>query len=316
MIDSLKGKQWRDLASGNVMTVCGLMPAKQMGITLPHEHVLINHSENVLLDDPALAVEELIRFRQLNGNTVVNMSNIGLGREPEVIRKISQESKVNIIMGAGYYKDQWHPNSIDSMAVDDIEREIVNDVLEGMDGTDIKAGVIGEIGISGKMTDNEEKVLIASARAQLKTGAALSIHFDIGAPASLRSRAVDIVENEGGNLKKVILCHFGKSEDLDCVLDFVSRGCCVEYDLFMFQATFPIEERAALFRELIRMGFLDKIMISTDICVKGFLHKYGGNGYSHILKNVVPALIEHGISHEEMQTIITGNPQKIFQFSF
>jgi len=312
----------KELLQGKVMTVCGLLPAEQMGITLPHEHVLIRHSENVLLDDPDLAVEELSVFRMHKGNTVVDMTNIGLNREPEKMRDISLRANVNIILGTGYYKEDWHPADMGRKSVDDIEVQIVEDISEGMDGTGIKAGVIGEIGISNKsITKNEAKVVTAGARAQRKTGAAISVHFDIGAPKEERTTVLDILEGEGVKLDRVILCHFSKCEDLDVIARLASRGCYIEYDLFMHELPNPIciselVEYAVLLKELIKMGFLENILISQDICMKRFLYKYGGYGYDHLLKNVVPLLLEHGLSEREIRIIMVDNPQRVFPFKF
>lgn len=299
--------------TGQVMTVRGLLPAARMGITLPHEHILIQHSANVLLDDAELAAEELALFRQFNGGTVVDMSNVGLGREPKKLLDISLKSNVNIIAGTGYYKASWHPPDMDRKTVDDIEREMTDDLCTGMDGTDIKAGVIGEIGISPTgITENEEKVLVASAGAHRKTGATISVHFDIGVPQAQRDYAIDLLEGEGVRLDKVILCHFGQSEDLPDVARMASRGCYVEYDLVLHQPTFTLEKIASRFKELIAMGHLGKILMSQDICIKGFLLKHGGKGYVHMLKTIVPSLLRMGMSEMEMWTIVCNNPQRVF----
>ena len=135
-----------------------------------------NHFDNMHLDEEDVAIEELGRYRDAGGNTVVDATNSDLSRHPAKLATVSRASGVRIIMGSGHYTDQAHPPDMDRRSEDELMEEIVRDVQEGCDGTGIKAGVIGEIGCSAPMTPNERKSLRAAARAQRETEAALLIH--------------------------------------------------------------------------------------------------------------------------------------------
>jgi phosphotriesterase-related protein len=314
-----------DVWLGQVMTVRGLVPAERMGITLPHEHLLARH-QGPLVDtvDPVLAREEMQRFVRFGGRTVVDMTNSGLGPNPAVIRQISAEASVNIIAGTGYYKDAWLPAEVHDLSVAEMEATMVREIVEGFDGTGIHAGVIGEIGVSRPTTATEERVLAAAARAQRRTGAAINVHFDIGGESEELNHAVDILENEGADLNRVVLDHFiCRPDELPVCKQLAGRGCYVEFDLWGMETwpkileltrnTLP-EVQIASLRWFITAGMLEKILISQDVANIVNLRKYGGYGQSHILKNLLPQFRDYGITDEHIRTLMVENPRRLFPF--
>ena len=122
---------------GNVMTVTGPIAADAMGITLPHEHLLLHHTpDTVVLSDPDLAADELMRFAGAGGRTVVEVTSRGIRRDPAGLKYIAEKTGVNIVMGSGYYKWRWHPPDMDRRTVDEISKEIIADIVHGVDGTE------------------------------------------------------------------------------------------------------------------------------------------------------------------------------------
>lgn len=87
----------------------------------------------------------------------------------------------------------------------------------------VKAGIIGEIGVSADFTSEEEKVLRGAARAQARTGAPLEVHLP--GWERLAGRILDVVAEEGGDLTRTILCHMNPSgRDPEYQIDLASRG--------------------------------------------------------------------------------------------
>ena len=201
----------RETRKGKVQTVLGLIDPSGMGVTLPHEHLmsdgtgwfvepddafekemahrpvsvdilwwLIYHKytnlDDMICMDEREAIEEVTHFKHAGGTTVVEMSNIGLGRSPKSLARISRATGLNIIMGSGYYIDSSLPAGMDAKSEDQITDEILRDLDEGVGDTGICAGFIGEIGLSWPMTPRERKSLRAAARAQKMSGANLNIH--------------------------------------------------------------------------------------------------------------------------------------------
>ena len=341
--------------SGKVMTVAGATPASALGITLMHEHILNDcrcwwhapktperqylsdsfvcmeilselrqdpfvNKHNITLDDEPLAITELKDFAAHGGHTVVEPTCQGIGRDPRALKRISQASGLNIIMGAGYYLGSSHPAKVAGMTIDQIADEIVQEANAGVDGTDIKVGLIGEIGVSSDFTDQEEKSLRAAARAQARTGLPLMVHL----PGWFRlgHKVLDIAAVEGAELRHTVLCHMNPShDDLAYQGELASRGAFLEYDMigmdFFYadqQVQCPSDEEAArAIVKLVEQGHIDRILLSHDVFLKMMLTRYGGNGYAYILKHFLPRLKRHGLTDQQLDILMCDNPRSVFE---
>ncbi|MBN1790725.1 MAG: hypothetical protein JW830_09530 [Bacteroidales bacterium] len=299
---------------GKVMTVHGLIPADSMGITLPHEHLLIVHKGNYLdLTDEAAAISELSYFAAAGGRTLTEVTTIGIGRNPEGLKRISTATGINVIMGAGFYKDKWVHDTIKSKSVEQLTQIIVSDIVHGING--IHAGVIGEIGISRPITQFEEKVLVAAAHAQTATGASINLHFDLWGDISERHHALDILENEGADLTRVTIDHNVPYVDqVDDFITYAQRGCYVAFDMLGLDVASPFVpplEIPETIKALIDAGYLEHILLSQDLCFTYCYVKNGGYGYAHILNDIVPQLKAGGITDEQIHTIMVENPKRL-----
>jgi phosphotriesterase-related protein len=341
--------------SGKVMTVAGATPASALGITLMHEHILNDcrcwwhapktperqylsdsfvcieilselrqdpfvNKHNITLDDEPLAITELKDFAAHGGHTVVEPTCQGIGRDPRALKRISQASGLNIIMGAGYYLGSSHPVKVAGMTIDQIADEIVQEATAGVDGTDIKVGLIGEIGVSSDFTDQEEKSLRAAARAQARTGLPLMVHL----PGWFRlgHKVLDIAAVEGAELRHTVLCHMNPShDDLAYQGELASRGAFLEYDMIgmdFFYADQQVqcpsdEEVARAIVKLVGQGHIDRILLSHDVFLKMMLTRYGGNGYAYILKHFLPRLKRHGLTDQQLDILMRDNPRSVFE---
>lgn len=340
--------------SGKVMTVAGPIPASALGVTLMHEHILNDcrcwwhapktperqylaegfvcmeilgelrqdpfvNKHNITLDDEPLAITELQDFAREGGQTVVEPTCQGIGRDPAALRRISKASGLNIVMGAGYYLGSSHPAKVAGMTIDQIADEIVHEANVGVDGTDVKIGLIGEIGVSSDFTAEEEKSLRAAARAQGRTGLPLMVHL----PGWFRlgHKVLDIAEAEGADLRHTVLCHMNPShEDLAYQSELAARGAFIEYDMigmdFFYadqQVQCPSDEEAArAIVKLVERGHIDRILLSHDVFLKMMLTRYGGNGYAYILRHFLPRLKRHGLDDAQLDILMRDNPRSVF----
>lgn len=335
-----------------VQTVQGTIDSKELGITLMHEHLYIDRShlwvepngpakhfanqpvtmdilgklrlnpydnkDNCLMVDEEVAVREAKEFYYFGGATIVDVTPVGLGRDPNALYRLSRRTGLNIIMGCGYYLDDAIPGHVREWSIEEIEDDIVRDVEYGIDETGIKAGIIGEIGISPQMTDLEVKVLRAAARAQKRTGKVLTIHL----PGWERygHKVLDIVEKEGGSIQKTILDHMNPSmDDFDYQTSLADRGAFLEYDQIGMDLLFPEgqspsdEENARAIIRLLEKGYGESLLLSQDVFLKILLKAYGGWGYSHILENFVPRLRKMGVNQKEINMMLVDNPRRIFE---
>ena len=262
----------RPSLAGQAQTVLGPIAGEAMGITLPHEHLLIdfevmfkepaNGSErglarqpvslanlgwvrqhfssnldNLQLLDETVARDEALLFKHAGGQTFVDPTNRGLARDPLALARVARATGLNIIMGSGYYVAAAHPPDMDTRTVDDVTREIVADLTVGVGDTGVRAGFIGEIGTTWPWTDNEKKVVRAAVAAQRDTGAALMIHP--GRHERLPLQIVDFIRKEGADLGRTIMCHIERTiADRAVLLELAATGVLLEYDLFGLETSY------------------------------------------------------------------------------
>jgi phosphotriesterase-related protein len=170
-----------------------------------------------------------------------------------------------------------------------------------------------------EFTSGEQKSLRGAVRAQVRVGLPLMIHL----PAWFRhgGRVLDIVAEEGGDLHHTVLCHMNPSGcDPAYQTALAARGAFIEYDMIGMdywyadqQVQCPSdEENARAIRGLIDLGCLDRILLSQDVFLKMMLTHYGGFGYSYLLRHFVPRLRRHGVSEEQIRTMLVDNPRRVF----
>jgi phosphotriesterase-related protein len=341
--------------SGLVMTVNGPIPVSDLGITLMHEHLINDcrcwwnkptqqermhlakapvhagilgelrmdpfvNLDNCSLDDPRAAIEELLPFKAVGGRSVIDPTCRGIGRNPNSLREISAGSGLNIVMGSGYYLESSHPVNVKELSIQQIADEIVSEALVGVNDTDVKIGLIGEIGVSGDFTKAEEKSLRGAARAQARTKLPLMIHL----PAWYRhgGRVLDISQDEGADLNHTILCHMNPSgADFSYQTKLADRGAFLEYDMIGMDYWYADqsvqcpsdEENAFAIKRLIDAGYLNYILLSQDVFLKMMLTRYGGFGYAYVPTHFAARLKRHGVTELQIKTMLIDNPQRVFK---
>jgi phosphotriesterase-related protein len=336
------------------MTVAGPILAGALGVTLMHEHILndcrcwwhkptdparsrlacepvhqgiigelrmdpfVNIS-NCTLDDERLAIAELADVAALGGRSVVDPTCQGIGRDPRALLRISQGTGLNIVMGGGFYLQASHPERVRGMSPGDIADEIVREAIEGVAGSGIRIGLIGEIGISADVTAEEQKSLRGAAQAQRRSGLPLMIHL----PGWFRvaHRVLDIVAEEGGDLRHTVLCHMNPSgADLDYQVALAERGAFLEYDMIGMDFWYADqgvqcpsdEDNARAIMGLIERGCLARVLLSQDVFLKMMLTRYGGFGYAYLQRHFLPRLRRHGATPAQIERMMVGNPQSVF----
>lgn len=295
-----------------IETVNGPISANDLGITLPHEHLFINlmpeYRGEGLLNDSRLIERELENYVVQGGKSLVETTSDGLDRDPEGLKEISLRLNLNVIMGSGYYRDPYLPEDlIDSSTATELSKHIVRDLEKGVGETGIRAGVIGEVG-SDKwfVSAREERALRAAARAQLRTGVAITTH---SARWPVGSKHLDIFEHEGVDLRRVIIGHSDSVPDPQYHLSLAKRGAFVQFDMLgIYTSDYDQDVRISYIKNLVENGYQDRILLSHDVCLRNMLTVNGGVGYGHILTSFVPRMREAGISDELIEMFISVNP--------
>lgn len=299
--------------TNTVMTVRGPIPSDQLGFTLMHEHLFINllreFRQDGLLNDNELMVEEALSFRRAGGATIVECTSGGLQRRPEQLRSVAEATGLNIVMGCGYYRDPYLDRDwFDANSVDQIADHIVADLEVGADGTDIRAGVIGEVGADKwYISAAEERSFRAAARAHLKTGITITTH---SARWPIGLAQLEVLEAEGVDPRRVIIGHCDTVPDISYQEAIAKKGCYVQFDTVKGNTEYDTRSRVRFIRNLMEKGYSRQILISQDICRRTHLKISGGCGFDYIATKFLPELRKAGFNDRDIDQITIDNPRR------
>ena len=349
--------------AGQVMTVKGAMDPSNLGVTLMHEHIFsdfaklasLNYDptanssrngekltlENLhlaregkispgIMSEEDVAIAEVLEYRTWGGNTIVDVTPIGLMRDTVTLRRISYVTGVNVIMGAAYFARVF-PENIERLSVEELTDNIIENITVGIDDSGIRAGIIGEVGIEGDpLGPNEVKIIRASAQASKATGAPISFHR--GGVDREKLEVLRTVAEEGADLARVVMGHADFiAGDLPLLKELFALGVYVEFD-FLGNIGVPLawqpgQEKVRPFSpadsamvartilELVEAGYEDRILLSHDVGGRLRLKRYGGTGYSFVLEKFLPHLRLGGIQDGQIHKFLVENPKRALTFA-
>jgi phosphotriesterase-related protein len=305
-----------------IQTVLGPIDPGDLGFTLPHEHTQIAlwHVPDrwdywQLTRDEPLILEELAAYREAGGSGMVDLTLPGVGRDPTWLAGIARSSGLHVVMGCGWYRGAYYPPEarVDRRSVDDLADELVREAAEGVGDTGIRPGIIGEIGTDKPWVSAlEERVHRAAGRAARRTGLAITTH---GVLSAVGLDQLQIIEDEGADPARVVIGHADSFPRLDHYLAIVERGASVEFD-FLGMSFTPTERLGEgriveLLCDLLGRGHVERIMLSQDVCHDSQLSRYGGNGYTYLVRTFLPRLREAGVGEAEIDTMTVANPRRM-----
>lgn len=338
-----------------VTTVTGPVDASALGLTLTHEHLrndvraavgepgdpelrrlrdarvspdlawLLRERpydclDHCVLDDADAMLADLKAFAAAGGGTVVDVTPGGLGRDPLALVSFAERSGLRIVMGSGWYLERFHPEHLADAGERRLADELVAEFAGGADGTGVRPGVIGEIGVSPDFTPAERTALRAAARAQRETGVPLYVHL----PGWQRRahEVLDIVlDGYGVPPDAVVLCHMDPShDDPDYQNAVAERGVWLEFDMVGMPFRYPGEgqspaphETARAVAGLVARGHGERLLLSHDVFLKSMLTAYGGNGFRYVPELFTGRLIDEGVPAETARDLLRGNPARLFE---
>jgi len=306
----------------HVMTVQGPVDPSALGFTLPHEHTqcALWHIQDrwdyweLTADEPVI-LEELRLFKEAGGTALVDVTLPGIGRDPAWLQRLSRLSGLHIVMGGGWYRTAYYPPEllVERRTVDSLAEELVHDATVGVGATDIRIGILGEIGVDKPwVSPAEERVHRAVARAARRTGLAITTHSvlsDVGAAQ------LTIFEEEGVDPGRVVIGHADSYPVLDHYLSLIARGASIEFD-FLGMSFTPTEKYGEakvidLLLELLHRGHGDRVLLSHDVCHNSQLRRYEGNGYTYLTSTFLPRLRDRGVSEAEIEQLTVRNPKRV-----
>lgn len=282
--------------------------------------------DNALLDDREAVTEEFAGLRKAGFNLVADVTTEDFGRDVTFMKELSEQTGVYIVAGCGYYIDGAVSDELKQKSVKELRQIILRELTEGIGGTDIRAGVIGEIGSGEEISECEYKFLQAAAEAQSETGFGMHIHACLWNREGLN--ALDHAIKCGAAAEKICIDHADVLLDEEYIMGVLERGAYIEFDDFgkeyyvdrqnrnLLKGSFARDtERVQMIAQLISRGYAKQILISNDICLRSMMHAYGGWGYDHIGANILPMMEDFGISACDIETIVSENPIRFLERS-
>lgn len=317
----------------DVMTHRGPVPASDLGPTLPHEHFFVNlmrerRGDGYLADEAAIT-EEVAAFRDQGGRTIIELSSteVSEGTQPghpgrsdaresrpvenvEGCARVADAAGVQVVLGTGYYREPYlHADVIDEYSTPQLAEHLIRDLTEGFPGTSVRAGIIGEVGANAWfVTAREERSFRAAARAQLATGRAIYAHAVFGRVAM---QELDILREEGVDPARIAVAHVDISPIPGFALELAQRGVYVGIDSIQSANEAAVAHRVRAVLDLVRAGYLERVLISHDLCMPSHLPKNGGNGLRFVFGAFRDGLLDAGLTAEEFDVITIANPARL-----
>lgn len=303
-----------------IITVNGPIESSSIGPTLSHEHVLVDFigADSVSQDryDADSVFNKVLPYLQelkkYNVNTFIEATPAYLGRDVVLLKRLSEATGINIVTNTGYYAANGNvhlPRHFYDESVEKISRRWVNEFENGIDGTQIRPGFI-KISINeGSLSDIDAKVVRAAARTHLETGLTIMAHTGTAIGAF---EEIKILEEENVDPSALIWVHAQAEQDLEKFIIAAKKGVWVSFDGAGWQ---PVELYVELLQNMKSHNLLNKTLISQDAGWYSVGEPNGGeefHPYTFIFTDLIPALKDNGFTKEDIDLLLTKNPQEAF----
>ena len=320
-----------------VRAVDGDIDPAQMGVTYAHDHIYCipalwkeKGDADLLLDSPEASQAELELFARAGGSTIYDATAIDYGRDVGTVKRIAKAAGVQVIATAGFNKAIMWPGAmpgtgmtfaqwIEARSRAELARHVAAEVTEGMDGTDIRGGVVKFGTGYNTMSEAETKVLLAVLDAHKQTGAPIHSHTELG---TMALEQLDLVKQEGVDPARLTIAHLDRNPDGWLHRKVADTGAFFSFDGITRIKYYPEDVRTRCILDLVRHGHADQVLVGGDIARRTMFASYGegGLGMGYILEKWVPRFIEEageaGFDGEALvRKFLVENPQRAFAFS-
>jgi phosphotriesterase-related protein len=317
-----------------VQTIRGPIDISALGRVLIHEHVFLMNMEYTLNYRPDLFEDETIAraAAKLNAlkaagiDTIIDLTVLGLGRHIQSLAKVAARTELNIIVSTGAYTFDEVPGPFafygPGLLCDAPEPMIdhfVKDIAQGIAGTGIKAGELKcAIDMPG-LKPGVERIMRAVARTHVMTGTPITVHT---APLAETGLVVQrVLAEEGVNLEDVVIGHCGDTTDIDYLMKIADKGSILGMDRFGVEFTMTMHDRVKTIAEMVKRGYTDQLTLSHDCCcwsdffpaVEDYAKAMPHHNYLHIHNDVIPALLEAGVTQGQIDKMFIDNPRRHFE---
>lgn len=323
-----------DSGAMTVQTVTGPIPAADLGRTLMHEHLTIGyagfeaHSSRPGPDRAemvAVCTDRISQLQDLGYSSLLDPCPADLGRDVDLMVEVSEATGFNIVCATGLYKEEeggtayWHFRSQFEDVGAVMADQFIAELTDGVGSTGVRPGVIKCATGPGTMSEYERTVFEAAAVASVSTGVPITTHTDRGTMGDLQQ---EVLTDGGVPAHRVIVGHSCGTTDTDYHLRIAGRGSYLGFDRFGIGTLMPDADRVASLVRLLESGAGDRVVVSHDSvwCWRGepFPPALAGQladlfDPTRFDREIVPMLHDHGVTDEQIDTLVVDNPRKFFE---
>ncbi len=297
-----------------INTVLGKIDKFELGNVLCHEHVIIDLTGvrgdiDSALTDTCTMASELALANDSGIDSIIEVTNIGMGRDVKKLEEVSKKTGINIIASTGFYTIPYYPEYIFTKTAEELSQIMIKEIVEGIDDTSIKAGVIGEIGTSlNEISPVSLKVYEAAFLAHKETGVPIFTNCEMG---TMGYEQAMYFKNLKMDMDKLLIGHVDLVKDLDYIVKILETGANIGFDTIGKESYVSNQSKAKLLFELVKLGYEDKIMLSQDVTRVSYLKRNNGFGYVEVMNKFIPLLKKGGLSEKVINKFMVDNPKRI-----
>ncbi|MDO8186603.1 hypothetical protein Q5424_22165 [Conexibacter sp. JD483] len=311
-----------------IRTVTGDIAPEQLGVTYAHEHLIATPPQWMAEKDPDLVILDLDKailetelFRAAGGVSMYEASAWDYGRDAAALKTIAERTGVQIIATAGFNKGLWFRDRAGDWSTEQYEELMVREVTEGIGDTGVRGGVIKFGTGYNSISEAEERVARAAARAHRRTGAPLHSHTEAG---TMALEQVEIMREEGVDVRRLAVAHLTRNVDPWYHRQVAATGVFLSFDQLSKVKYGPESDRVDATIALIEAGHLEQLLLGGDLARQSDLYAYErGPGLRFVLETWVPRLRselgERGYTDarvdEVVETLLVHNPRRYFSFT-
>lgn len=304
----------------HIITVTSEIPASSIGITLPHEHIVVDFigADSVSpdrYDSDSVFIRVLPFLNELKKHqvqTFVECTPNYLGRDVRLLQRLSKETGINIITNTGYYgaaHEKYLPQHAFTESAEELAQRWIDEFNNGINGTGIKPGFMKLSADTGPLTETQRKIMKAGALAHLKTGLSIAVHSGDGNAAK---EELEIFLENGVAPDAFIWVHAQNEKNFEMFKEMASQGVWVEFD---YVHTETIEQYVGFMNYMKANNLLHRALLSHDAGWYNVGEAGGGGfrGFTALFEILLPRLLEEGFTQNEIDQVIKINPAQAFR---
>jgi phosphotriesterase-related protein len=318
-----------------INTVLGTIRSEDLGFTLIHEHIFASfagwecdplcrpyHREKIV----GMCVRALEPVKPYGIRTIVDATPADLSRDVDILKEVSEKLQINIICSTGRYTEaegKWaYLKQRNKAQVGDMRTELyegfMREITEGIGNSGVRPGVIKVATGLDCISPVEEAVLKAAAQASKETGIPVITHTEDG---TMGPEQAELLVREGLDPKRIVIGHMCGNPSIQYQLNVLEKGVGIAFDRFGLEIFIPDSARTAALIDLLSKGYAARILMSQDFIASSMgrggklpeetLRLLANWSFVHIVRDIIPALKQAGVTEEQIRTMTVDNPRRL-----